>query len=88
VNSVKGSVVTTRGSMGTKSLVGSLQIPFRFQLTCWETEFWGRNLIVGKVRSKDYYDKGPEVMKNKMRDKVILYEERVWRGKSRNLNSQ
>jgi len=50
VKSVEGSVIETHGSIETKILEGSLQIPFRFQLvstqlTCWETEIWGETFL-------------------------------------------
>jgi hypothetical protein len=47
-----------------------------------------RNLIASKVRSKDYYDKGTEVMKIEVGDKVLLFDETVRRGRSRKLSSQ
>jgi hypothetical protein len=47
-----------------------------------------KNLIACKVRSKDYYDKGTEVMNLKVGDKVLLYNETVSRGRSRKLSSQ
>jgi len=47
-----------------------------------------QNLIASKVRSKDYYDKGTEVMKIEVGNKVLLYDERVRRGRSRKLSSQ
>jgi len=47
-----------------------------------------KNLIASKVRSKDYYDKGTEVMKIEVGDKVLLYDETVRRGRSRKLSSQ
>ena len=47
-----------------------------------------KNLIASKVRSKDYYDKGIEVMKIEVGDKVLLYDETVRRGRSRKLSSQ
>ena len=47
-----------------------------------------QNLIASKVRSKDYYDKGTEVMKTEVGHKVLLYDETVRRGRSRNLSSQ
>jgi hypothetical protein len=42
-------------------------------------------LIASKVRSKDYYDKGTEVMKTELGDKVLLYDETVRRCRSRKL---
>jgi hypothetical protein len=47
-----------------------------------------KNLIAIKVRRKDYYDKGTEMMDLKVGDKVLLYVETVRRGRSRNLSSQ
>ena len=47
-----------------------------------------KNLIASKVQSKDYYDKGTEVMKIEVGDKVLLYDETVRRGRSRKLSSQ
>ena len=47
-----------------------------------------KNLIASKVRSKDYYDKGTEVMKIEVGDKVLLYDETVRWGRSRKLSSQ
>ena len=47
-----------------------------------------KNLIASKVRSKDYYDKGTQVMKIEVGDKVLLYDETVRRGRSQNLSSQ
>ena len=47
-----------------------------------------QNLIASKVRNKDYYDKGTEVMKTEVGHKVLLYDETVRRGRSRNLSSQ
>jgi len=47
-----------------------------------------QNLIASKVRSKDYYDKGTEVMKTEVGEKVLLYDETVRRGRSRKLSSQ
>jgi len=88
VKSIEGSVIATHRSIETEILEGSLHIPFRFQLTCWETEFWSGDVIASKVRNKDYYDKGTEVMKNEVGDKVLLYEERVRRGRSRKLSSK
>jgi hypothetical protein len=38
------------------------------------------NLIASKVRSKDYYDKGTEVMKIEVGHKVLLSDETVRRG--------
>ena len=45
-----------------------------------------KNLIASKVRSKDYYDKGTEVMKIEVGDKVLPYVETVWQGRSRKLS--
>ena len=47
-----------------------------------------KNLIARKVRSQDYYDKGTQVMKTEVGDKVLLYDETVRRGRSRKLSSQ
>ena len=47
-----------------------------------------KNLLASKVQSKDYYDKGTEVVKIEVGDKVLLYDETVRRGKSRKLSSQ
>jgi hypothetical protein len=47
-----------------------------------------KNLIARKVRSRDYYDKGTEVMKIEVGDKVLLYVETVQWGRSRKLSSQ
>jgi len=84
VKSVEGSVIATHGSMETK-ILGDL---YKFPSVCWETELWGGNLRAGKVRSKDYYDKGTGVMKNEVGDKVLLYDETVRLGRSRKLSSQ
>ena len=46
------------------------------------------NLIASKVRSKDYYDKGTEVMKNEVGEKVLLYGGTVRQGRYRKLSSQ
>jgi hypothetical protein len=45
-------------------------------------------LIGSKVRSKDYYDKGTEVMKTELGDKALLYDETERRCRSRKLSSQ
>jgi hypothetical protein len=47
-----------------------------------------QNLIAGKVRSKDYYDKGTEVKKIEVGHKVLLYDETARRGRSRKMSSQ
>jgi hypothetical protein len=47
-----------------------------------------KNLIASKVRSKDYYGKGTEMMKIEVGDKVLLYNETVRRDRSRKLSSQ
>jgi len=47
-----------------------------------------KNLIASKVRSKDYYHKGTEVMKIEVGDKVLLYDKTVQRGRSQKLSSQ
>lgn len=45
-------------------------------------------LLANKVRSKDYYDKGTDVMKTEMGDKVLIFDETVRQGRSRKLSSQ
>jgi len=47
-----------------------------------------KNLIASMVQSKDYYDKGTEVMKIEVGDKVLLYDKTVQRGRSQKLSSQ
>jgi hypothetical protein len=47
-----------------------------------------KNLIASKVQSKDYYDKGTEVMKIEVGDKVLLYDEAVRWGRSLKFSSQ
>jgi hypothetical protein len=47
-----------------------------------------RNRIAIKVRSKDYYDKGTEVLDLIVGDKVLTYHDTLRRSRSRNLNSQ
>jgi hypothetical protein len=45
-------------------------------------------LLRNKDRSKDYYDKGTDVMKTEVGDKVLLFDETVRQGRSRKLSSQ
>jgi hypothetical protein len=47
-----------------------------------------KNLTASRVRSKHYYDKGTEMMKIEVGDKVLLYDETLRRGRSRKMSSQ
>jgi hypothetical protein len=46
------------------------------------------NLLEGKARSKERYDRGTESLELCVGDKVLLYDEMVHRGRSRKLSSQ
>jgi hypothetical protein len=46
------------------------------------------NLLEGKAKSKDHYDKGTESLELCVGDKVLLYDETVRRGRSKKLSSQ
>lgn len=46
------------------------------------------NLVAGKNRSKGYYDQKTEDVKFQEGDKVLLYDETVRRGRSRELSSE
>jgi hypothetical protein len=45
-------------------------------------------LLANKFRSNDYYDKGKDVMNIEVGDKVLIFDETVRQGRSRNLSSQ
>jgi len=45
VKSVEGSVIETHGSIETKILEGSLQIPFRFQLVSKQVDLLGDGIL-------------------------------------------
>jgi len=47
-----------------------------------------KNLRASQVRSKDYYDKGTEVIKIEVGGKVLLYDETIRWGRSQKLSSQ
>lgn len=46
------------------------------------------NIVASKNRSKDYYEKKTEGMRLSVRDKVLLFDETVRRGRSKKLNAQ
>jgi hypothetical protein len=45
-------------------------------------------LLPNKFRSKCYYDRGTDVMKSEVGDKVLLFDKTVRQGRSRKLSSQ
>jgi hypothetical protein len=47
-----------------------------------------KKLLINKQKSKEYYDNKSEEFKLSIRDKVLLYDETMHRGRSKKLRSQ